>query len=247
MKTFYRKMMIAGAFLFIAFLLLYYFGIARNLSIENIKAMAVGMQQQVQEHYLKTALIFISISTVLIALTLPVTGPMGIVGGFIFGLWLGLLYCMIAILIGTLISFLVIRYALSHIVRSQYQEKLDEFTDRVHKYGYSYLISLQLLTVVPFFVINTLAALAGVNLSTFLATTMIGATPVMFIYTFAGRELCMIQSWKDILSIHTVLLLGVLSIIAMMPMIVRKLRSLRFFKPKDPMDDDSNISPWLDN
>lgn len=246
MKTFYRKMMILGAIAFVGFLLFYYFGVARHLSIENIKSMSVGMQQQVQEHYLKTALIFIVINTILIALTLPVTGPMGIMGGFIFGLWLGLLYCMIAILIGTLISFLVIRYALSHIVRAQYQEKLDQFTDRVHKYGYSYLISLQLLTVVPFFVINTMAALAGVSLPTFLLTTLVGATPVMFIYTFAGRELCMIQSWKDILSVHMLAILMVLAAIAMMPMIVRKIRSLSFFKRKSPTDDDETANPWLD-
>lgn len=246
MKTFYRKMIILGAILFVGFLLFYYFGIASHLSIENIKSMSLGMRHQVQENYLQTAFIFIVINTILIALTLPVTGPMGIMGGFIFGLWLGLLYCMIAILLGTLISFLVIRYALSHIVRAQYQEKLDQFTDRVHKYGYSYLISLQLLTVVPFFLINTMAALAGVSLTTFLLTTLIGATPVMFIYTFAGKELCMIQSWKDILSIHMLAILMVLAVIAMLPMIVRKMRSYSFFKQKRPTDDDETANPWLD-
>ena len=246
MKTVYRKLTIFGAILFGAFLLLYYFGISHYLSLENIKAMAGSMQQQVYQHYYSTVLMFILVSATLIALTLPVTGPIGIMAGFIFGLFPGFAYCMVSIFIGTLISFLVIRYALSHIVREQYQEKLDQFTDRVHKYGYSYLISLQLLTVVPFFVINTLAALAGVSLSTFLVTTLIGSIPVMLIYTFAGRELYMIQSWKDILSLHMVAILLVLAALAMMPMIVRKIRSYGFFKSKNPMDDDQNISPWLD-
>lgn len=245
MKTFYRKTMILAALAFGAFLLLYYFGISQHISMENIKSVASIMQQQVQEHYIATVCMFVAISATLIALTLPITGPVGIMAGFIFGLWAGFIYSMIAIFFGTLVSFMVIRHALSHIVREKYQEKLDDFTDRVHKYGYSYLISLQLLTVVPFFVINTLAALAGVNLSTFMVTTMIGSTPIMLIYTFAGKELYMIQSWRDIISIHMLALLFVLAAIAMMPMIVRKIRS--YFRPKDPMDEDDNISPWLSN
>ncbi len=247
MKTFYRKMMMVGAIAFGAFLLLYYFGIAKHISMENIKAIAGVMQYQVQEHYFATVLMFVAISITIIALTLPMTGPIGMMAGFIFGFLPGFLYSMIAIFFGTLISFLVIRHALSHIVKEQYQEKLDEFTDRVHKYGYSYLISLQLLTVVPFFVINTLAALAGVSLATFLITTMIGSVPIMLIYTFAGRELYMIQSWKDIVSIHMLAILLLLAAIAMMPMLVRKIKAHGFFKPKDPMDDDDNISPWLNN
>jgi uncharacterized membrane protein YdjX (TVP38/TMEM64 family) len=202
------------------------------------------MRHNVEENYFSVVMTFMVVSTTLVALTLPITGPIGIAGGFIFGLLPGLFYGMLSILAGTTISFLVIRHALSHIVKERYRDKLDEFSDRVHKYGYSYLISLQLLTVVPFFVINTLAALAGVSLQKFLLTTMLGSLPIMIIYTFAGRELYMIQSWRDIISVHMLALLVLLAAIAMMPMIVRKIKAAGWFS-KDPEDDDENISPWI--
>ena len=224
MNNTYKKFLKVGFVALGAIMLLYYVGIAKYLSIENIKAQSFFLQQQLQENYYGTVITFLVLWSTLIALTLPVTGPMGIVGGFLFGLWPSVFYCMISIFIGTTISFLVIRHALSHVVRTQYQEQLADFNARVRQYGYSYLISLQLLTVVPYFVINTLAALANVPLQTFMWTTAAGSFPVMIIYSFAGKELYHISSWGDILSMHMLALLLVLAALAMMPMIVRKIR-----------------------
>ena len=92
-------------------------------------------------------------------------------------------------------------------------------------YGYTYLITLQLLTIVPYFVINTLAALAGVPFVTFMFTTAVGSFPVLVIYAFAGKQLYKIQSWKDILSKEMLLLLLLLAGFALLPLIIRKLRS----------------------
>lgn len=238
MKTFYRKLLYGVLGTVVGVLILYYFGIAKHLSLANIKTWAGSLQAQVQEHYISSVFTFIVICTTLIAFTLPITGPMGIVAGFVFGFLPGVTYSMISILVGTTISFLVIRHALSHIVRSQYREKLDEFNYRIRKYGYTYLISLQLLTVVPYFVINTLAALAGVSLRMFLLTTIIGSLPIMIIYTLAGQELYHLQSWRDIVSFHMLSLLILLAVLAMLPMVVRK------FFPKREDDQDPNI--WLD-
>ncbi len=221
------KKVLIGFLVAIGFILiLYHFGLAKYFTIESVKANAKYLQTLVEQHYLGSVVWFIAVSFVLIAFTLPVTAPVAVVGGFLFGLWPGVLYSMIAGLCGTAISFLVVRRAMSHIMRHQYGQQLAVFNERMREYGYTYLISLQLLTVVPYFVINTLAVLADVPFATFMWTTAIGSFPIVVIYAFAGRQLYKIQSWGDILSVNMLLLLLGLAFLALLPMIMRKFRKL---------------------
>lgn len=227
MKWLGKKLGIVVLISVILILFLYYVGFAHYFSLENIKAHAVWLQNFVALHYGRSVIIFIAISTLLIACTLPVTAPVAVCAGFLFGLAPAVLYSMIAVLIGTSISFLMVRYAMSHIMRHQYNAQLTAFKQQLHAYGYTYLISLQLLTVVPYFIINTLAALAGIPFRTFMWTTALGSLPIIIIYAFAGRQLYMIQSWRDILSINMLLLLLLLAFLALLPIIVKKIRGVQ--------------------
>ncbi len=226
MNSFHKKLAVAILVVAAAIFLLYYFGIARYVTPGNIKKNASYLKALVQEQYAVSAIVFMVGSAALMLLTLPLTGPIAVCGGFLFGLWAGVLYTMIGVICGIALSFLIVRYALSHVVRDKYSERLVSFNARMREYGYTYLISLQLLTVVPYFIINTLAALAGVPFHTFLWTSIVGSLPIVVIYAFAGRELYMIKSWSDILSVHMLLLLLGLAVIAMLPMLVRKFRRM---------------------
>ena len=224
MNGVYRKLIIGLFILLGCVLLAYYFGFSHYFSLESIKAQASFLKMRVAENYMGSALVFIGIFTALIGFTLPVTGPMGIIAGFLFGLCHGVLYSMIAVMIGTTVSYIVVRRAMTHIMQQQHKSQLASFNERIHTYGYSYLISLQLLAVVPYFIINTLAALGGVPLWAFMWTTFIGSLPIVVIYTFAGKELYMIKKWSDILSIHMLGILLVLALLSLLPMLVNKFR-----------------------
>src|SRR3990172_650524 len=224
MKSMYKKLLFGLVGTIVVALLLYYFGLSQYLSLENIKIQAAGLKQHVESNYLGSVLVFMTVLTGLIGFTLPVTGPMGIIAGFLFGLIPGTIYSMLAVFIGTTISFVVVRRAMDQIPRNQYGDQLTSFNEHIKQYGYTYLITLQLLTVVPYFVINTLAVLAGVPLPAFMCTTFVGSLPVVVIYVFAGRQLYMIQSWRDIVSKDMLILLLVLAGLALLPMMVKKFR-----------------------
>ncbi len=227
MASFHKKILVLlGIFGGIVFVF-HYGGFSHYFSLETIQANAAYLQQAVATNYNYSVLLFIAISTALVVLTLPITGPMGIVGGFLFGVVWGTLYAMISVLMGAALSFLVIRYCLSKSFEHKYGERIQKFSAQMKVYGYSYLITLQLLTIVPFFIINTLAALAGVSLFTFLWTTLVGAVPVIFVYAFAGRQLHNITSWSDILSCDILLVLLSLAAIALLPMIIKRFQHRR--------------------
>lgn len=226
MKWLGKKLGIAVLIIVILVLIFYYVGFSHYFSLESIKAHALYLQNLVEQHYVRSVISFIAISTLLIAFTLPVTAPVAVCAGFLFGLAPAIIYTMIAALIGTSISFFIVRYAMSHITRNQYNAQLAAFKQQLHAYGYTYLISLQLLTVVPYFVINTLAALAGIPFMTFMWTTALGSLPIVIIYAFAGRQLYIIKSWRDIVSINMLLLLLLLAFLAFLPIIVKKIRGI---------------------
>jgi len=226
MNSFHKKLAIIILVVAALIFLLYYFGIAGYVTPGNFKQNASYLKAIVQERYATSVIIFMAASAALMLLTLPLTGPIAVCGGFLFGLWPGVLYTMIGVIVGIAFSFLIVRYALSHVVRDKYSERLVSFNARMREYGYTYLISLQLLTVVPYFIINTLAALADVPFHTFLWTTVVGSLPIVIIYAFAGRQLYMIRSWSDILSVNMLLLLLGLAVIALLPMLMRKFRKV---------------------
>ena len=70
------------------------------------------------------------------------------------------------------------------------EHKFDKFKRFIHgggRYGLLInLISLRLIAVIPFWILNILAALLNVRMSTFIISTLIGITPMSIIYVVIG-------------------------------------------------------------
>jgi len=203
---------------------LYYSGIGSYFTLENMKAQSVQLQLALAQSYVKVVFYYCLVYTILITLTLPVVGPLTILGGYLFGLVPGFLYALFAACLGSMCSFLCLRYFLSSLLRHRYKAKLERFNEKIKVYGFSYLLTLQLLSVVPYVVINTLAALANVPLTAFLWTTILGSIPLIFIYALAGQQLGTIESIKDILSPNIIVMLVLLALLALVPMILKRFK-----------------------
>lgn len=211
-------LIIIGAFIF------WYFNISQYLTLTALQQESAYLKDLVDQYSFLSALVFVLAYAIVIACGLPAAAPFTILGGFLFGVFVGFLYALIGATLGSVVYFLLIRYALTNMVRASYVAQLNRFNERVKKYGYSYLLTLHWLSVVPYFVINTLAALADVPLLTFVWTTLFGSSPLLFVYAFAGRELNVISSVRDILRPDVIILLVLLALLALLPMVIRKFR-----------------------
>jgi uncharacterized membrane protein YdjX (TVP38/TMEM64 family) len=159
---------------------------------------------------------------VTIALAIPGLPLLTMLGGFLFGFMYGALYAIISATVGSSLSFLVIRYLLSSLIRGKYAQRLETFNEKIASYGIaSYLLTLQCIGLIPYFVINTLAALAHVPFITFVWTTFVGSLPIIGIYSFAGRKLYVIESIKEIFSPSMIGLLVLFSVMASIPLLLR--------------------------
>jgi len=204
--------------------LLYYWGVDKYIALEYVQKQSAFIKHAVAQEYVASVIYFLIVYALLITCTLPVVGPLTILGGYLFGLFPGFLYSLTAACVGSLLSFLCIRYLLSSLIRNRYKRKLERFNEKIKVYGFTYLLTLQLLTVFPYVVINTLAALTDVPLITFIWTTVVGSAPLIFIYALAGRQLGTLESVGDILSPSMLLLLFLLAALALIPMIFKRFR-----------------------
>lgn len=206
-------------------LLMYRLQITHYFALSNLQSQSASLLEAVNTHYLFSVFAYLGVYAALIACALPLVAPMTILGGFLFGVLYGVIYAVIGASTGAVIYFLMVRYVFAHTIRESFAPQLGAFHEKMNRYGASYLISLQLLTIIPYFVINTLAALADVPLVTFIWTTVLGGLPLHVIYAVAGQELGTLTSIRDILKPSIIVLLLLMAGIALLPMLIRYIRA----------------------
>lgn len=201
-----------------------YQALANFFTLEQLKKNNECLAVYVKDHYLFPVLIYITVFSIIVACGLPLIFPLSLIGGFLYGLIPGLIFATLSCLIGSVFLFVVLRYVVGDWVKNWHNERINKFNQQVNKYGYSYLLMLHFLSVVPIFVINLLAAVAKVPLKTVAWVTVLGTLPLNFLCVMAGKELSNINSFKDIFSPTILLLLAILVIIALAPMLIRKIK-----------------------
>ncbi len=217
-----KKALVVGFVIVGIIIFVWYMGWHNYFTLASMQSNRTHLEEAVIRNYWKAVAIFIAIYTAVIALAMPGVPPLTMIGGFLFGFWQAGLYATVSATVGTTISFLLIRYLLSNLIRGKYAQKLERFNEKIASHGAaSYLLTLQLMGIIPYFIINTLAALANVSIFTFVWTTCVGSIPIIFIYAFAGRQLYLVESVRDIFSPSIIAMLLLLIGVSLMPLLFR--------------------------
>ena len=205
--------------------LIMYSWVSRVISLEQIQVHSLAFKHYVGAHYFPAVLMYMGIYALTIAIGIPGVAPLSLLGGYLFGVLLGTAYGAVGATIGSLIAFVAVRYLLGDWVRRKYGNQFERFTKQMDKYGANYLLMVHYASIIPFFFINSLAALAGVTWWTFIWTTVVGFIPLAMIYSFAGRELATIESVQDILSPPIIAVFIILILLAFLPIVIKHYKS----------------------
>lgn len=217
-----KKALLISIIAMIIIAAVWYSGLHTYFSLSSLQANRAYLEEIVKRNYLQAIMLFMAVYAAVISLGMPGVPPLTMIGGFLFGFFPAVIYATISATIGTTISFLLIRYVLGNIIRGKYAQKLERFNEKIASHGAaSYLLTMQLMGVIPYFVINVLAALTNVSTVTFMWTTCVGSIPIFCIYAFAGRQLGMVESVGDIFSPSIIALLVILVLVAMMPLFLK--------------------------
>ena len=226
MRQKFKRLLFLLAGLVVLAVLLHLFGITRYFTLESIQFYSIRLKEYVNHHYATAVLIYIAIFTLVIAAGIPAVAPLTMLGGFLFNVLPGALFATIGGTIGSIFTFFIVRYLLGSYLQERYTNRLRVFNQQMREHGAYYILMVHFLSIVPYFVINSLAALTVISLPTFIWTTFIGSLPLSLIYSFAGQQLATIKSVKDIFSPSIILLLIVLVFLAFMPIIFKRYKKM---------------------
>jgi uncharacterized membrane protein YdjX (TVP38/TMEM64 family)/thioredoxin reductase len=194
-----------------------HFDLGVLLTLDNLKASRDALQARVQAQPLSTAATFFASYVAATALSIPGALVLTLAAGALFGLWVGLLVVSFASSLGALLAFLSARYLLRDAIQSRFGKSLAPINEGVRKDGVVYLLTLRLVPVFPFWLINLLMGLTPMKASRFYATSQIGMLAGTAVYVNAGTQLAAIQSPADILSpalLGSFVLLGIFPLMA---------------------------------
>lgn len=200
-------------------------GVTDELSLSAIQARREQLLALVEARPLLSAATFVVAYAVIVALSLPAASIFTLLGGFLFGALLGGTLVIFAATMGASCVFLVARSSFGAALRQKAGPLAARVSRNIEDNAFEYLLSLRLVPIFPFFLVNILPALFGVRLATFASATLIGIIPGTFVYANLGRELGTISSLDDLVSWQLALAFALLGVIALAPSIWRRGRT----------------------
>ncbi len=219
------------------------YGLTNYLTLNYLKSNLSDFQAYASENFLLTAAIFMGVYILAAALSLPGATILTLAGGAIFGFGKGLLLVSFASTIGATVAFLMARLVLKDYVQNKFGDKLKNFNDGVEKDGAFYLLTLRLIPVFPFFLINMVMGLTPIKTITYFITSQIGMLPGTAAYVYAGLSIASIDSLSGIVSPQ---MIGAFAALGLVPLIskfiINYLKAKKVYKGfKKPKSFDYNL------
>ena len=191
--------------------------LARLLTLEQLQSSHAALLGAYEARPLITLLAFFGVYVLAAALSIPGAVILTLAAGAIFGLGLGLLVVSFASSLGALLAFLASRYLLRDLVQARLGKSLAPINQGVAREGTAYLLTLRLVPVFPFWLINLLMGLTPMGAGRFYLVSQIGMLAGTAVYVNAGTQLAAIRSAGDILSpglLGSFVLLGLFPLLA---------------------------------
>jgi pyruvate/2-oxoglutarate dehydrogenase complex dihydrolipoamide dehydrogenase (E3) component/uncharacterized membrane protein YdjX (TVP38/TMEM64 family) len=212
-------------------------GLLDQLSFEILKAKQNEFISYRVENPFFVASAFLGLYILVAALSLPGALPMTLAGGAIFGLWQGALLVSAGSSIGATLAAASSRYLLRDWIESKYGNQLAPIHAGLERQGSLFLLSIRLVPLFPFFLVNLLMGLTRMPLRNFFFVSILGMAPATILFVNAGTELASLESPTGILSPRILFSLAALGIF---PWLAKAFVSLlesrrvyaRFQKPK---------------
>lgn len=212
---------------FIGGFIAFYLGGDSYINLTALKANRDSLLTYTLHHYWAVFIGAMAVYTVSTALSLPVATLLSLTIGFLFGLWVGTALILISATLGATLVFLAARYVFAEAVSSRLGTTARKLISEFHQNDFNYLLFLRLVPLFPFWLINLATAFTPIKVRTYVLATAIGIIPGAFVFTNLGQSLGRIDSTDQLLSFKTLSALILLGLFALIPVLVKKRRSIK--------------------
>jgi uncharacterized membrane protein YdjX (TVP38/TMEM64 family) len=224
-------------------------GLHRELSVETLFRHSAALDRFVAGHGPMAVAAFVALYVAVVSLSIPGAVYLTMAGGFLFGGVSGALASILGATLGATVLFLIARSAFGDALVRRAGARAGRLAEGFREDAFNYLLFLRLVPVFPFFVVNLVAAVAGVRLLPFVLATAIGIVPATTVFAFvgagldsvlaaqeAGHRACLAAGRADcrldfslgsVLTPQVVAALVGLGLLALLPVAVRRWRARR--------------------
>jgi uncharacterized membrane protein YdjX (TVP38/TMEM64 family) len=225
-------------------------GAHRYLTPEALVENRDRLKDFVADHRGKALLAYMLAYVALVTLSIPGSVFLTLLGGFLFGWLVGGAAAVMSATTGAIGIFLIARTSVGDALLRRAGTRIQRLAEGFRRDAFSYLLFVRIVPIIPFWLTNLASALFGVPLRTFALATMLGLIPATCAFAVAGsglddiltdeiaaRQGCLAAgaahcpvhlSWKSLITPPIVAAFGALGLLALLPVILRRLFGERF-------------------
>ena len=115
--------------------------------------------------------------------------PIALLGGFVFGKWVGTVVVVLGLSIGATFLYIFGNYFLKDLIREKFLNKFINLEIKFKKSEFNYLLAYRFLGGIPWQLSCLLPTLFNVKISNFFFATLIGIIPQIFLAVSIGSGL----------------------------------------------------------
>ena len=164
-------------------------GLDDYISFTALKQNREALIGFVADHAIVAGLGFIVLYAVATAVSLPGGAVLTLTGGFLFGTLAGSFYVIIGATLGATGLFLAARSAVGDVLRRRAGPAVRRMEQGFRDNAMSYLLFLRLIPLFPFWQVNLVPTVLGVNLRIYVIGTFFGIMPGSIVYAAVGNGL----------------------------------------------------------
>ena len=186
------KIFLGSAYILIVSIFLWFF--FSKFSFQDFSSYELIRDNRDTLEQVKNSNIFISsilflLGTIIWVLLLGFGSPVFLVGGFIFGKWLGTLIIIFGLSIGATLLYMFANYFLKDLIEEKFSSRFNNLTEKFKENEFTFFLIYRFIGGIPFFISNILPTIFNVKIRNFFLGSVIGMTPQLFVGASLGAGL----------------------------------------------------------
>ena len=144
---------------------------------------------ELKENNLTIVSIYFFIITIVWVILLGFGTPIFLLGGFIFGKWLGTLIVVFGLTTGSTLLYIIANYFLKDFIKEKFSKNFLSLHEKFKKNEFFYFLIYRFVGGIPFSISNVIPTIFNVKIKNFFFGSLIGMAPQLFIGVTIGNGL----------------------------------------------------------
>ena len=225
--------MLPAAVLVTGLVLFFVLDLDRYFNFEMLQEHRNWLMDKIEEFGVLAILLYTLLYMTLTAFSIPLGGVLTIAAGFFFGTLVAASCAVIGGTLGAVIVFLAARTAFGELLRAKAGSALERMEAGFRRNAFNYLLTLRLIPIFPFWLVNLVPAFLGMPLRSYAVATFVGIVPGSLVFASLGNGLGAILDAGGELDLGILIKPAVLfpllalAVLALLPVAYKKIKERR--------------------